>query len=1762
MKKTFKRALGILLAWVMLLSGLPIPVLAETVSNIDEMTVQQQNEENKTTNVLDQVTPEKFFELIKGENTAMDQITGNLVDLGETVEKYGAGERMAFNFKEGALEYTETRGEVYCKWVSSSQPEYIDVRKNPRGLDLRKRPKPGEEPAEVVLTLSVWSANAAEREMRLPLKILPGEAIPSDFEIIQEKLFETIKGNNTDASQVKENMTIPKATLSNGLVTAYLRLGRDHVLSFGSKYVPTPNYMLTFGESSNNQVASVTTEGIIIKPQAQDTTVSIPVNVFKYYASKPQEQVGTFDLTFTVKALEGEVSGIFNQLTEEMLFTAIQGQNTSKDSVDQDFELKANGYNPLYIKEIKENGQIVWWSNKNNTLAKVHISKSSKPEIVEVGEDKVLLKERPQQDTPVELTFTVTDLKTGMTQDIPVHLLIKGKGTIQSDLFTPVKDGLGEAIRGANSDVTQIKDDLSFPGDCNPFYATVEGNQVTWNGEKSEKSNVKIRLVDTDHPELMAVEDRKIKVIQRPEEDTTVTLKVELLDLTKENSTPESFELQVVMPAVTPVEKELKSYLDQYLKAEYYQYTTIQKEGVDFQTDYAAGQVRYSMKLPNISSEEQLPYGEVKTSVTAKDSNVIKKVNNYVWEPIRADVGKEARTAVLTYTLTKNGESVSKDIEIGIPALTQQEIDEEISLLEEIKTDFFDGIKGKNYDCDNVSDSLVNLSEIRMEGGKIVWSEGAKDNRYHGFKFSTGTQFGSWEVSYEMGHGDIFDATNMVLQKRPKVDTKVRVGHAVESVQLQKYAELYPDNTSLQKIKRQVVYTDLTVKKVNSNLKEIHFGTQTVNVRTEQKNYTWLTDQTEDQMLIKAIPENKSARLVINGYDCTGIHQQEVILDQGFARFGINVSDCDNKNAGTEQSCDYTVTIVSRPYLENGAASLPDNPNTATKDEREFGQKLYLQYNALTPSEQATVKGGEKLKAYGQDVGYEQTAMAQIKEVEAQLFEGIRGQNQSADAVWTDLNEVQYAKVTDEGVQFYKNPQDGCNIRIKWISSSAPEYVDIHNGNDFETGYVNAFLLRKRPDREGHDLPVIFKAELTQMTEGVSEKTETQFNLKAYNARLSKLSVQEFELDFEPDTMNYTLFNTEGKPQLTMSMATVIPGAEITINGQKINEQTDIPLNQEITTVEIKVNDGIRNTLNEKWDERIYKITVLSSVTGLEAEILKLPEADTITAENFQNWAPIVNRLNKAYEGLKEDQKAQISDLAKNRLREVSEKINALKLEAVKADAVQEINEYGGSETEYTPRNWKKVIAARDEALKAIEKAQSAEAVIAALTEGKAAIMAVPKKDYGEAAVNTDLEQVFVMPGSVKAIADETGCYRVKMPADSKAIAVKALPVNKKAYVKVNGEEILPENDWTSKQAVQLETEGPTEVSITVVSSDESVHKDYRLLIEREAVVPEKQIEVCFELIGDQKHDEGMHQDFEVWIANTTIKVPEGTSVKDLTDKLLMEHQIPFETTGGNYIRSINGLAEMDNGPRSGWVYQVNEQRPGVTYDAYELKEGDRVLWRYTDDYVEDGLFHSDEEAAATVRVMIAALPDKDQLTLDHKASVQKTQKAFDRLSEGAKALLTTEEKTKLQEASDRMAVLEKNAADQQAAQQVIDQIDHLGEIVSLDQKPMVEAARKAYDALSDDQKVWVTNEDRLKEAEAKIAELEQAGETLPQGSDTSQNSGSGSDSTPNDGQQTIQNNVKTGLFGKFSGTSVMMVGSVLILLGAAVLLRRLQKKD
>src|SRR5699024_1636859 len=63
---------------------------------------------------------------------------------------------------------------------------------------------------------------------------------------------------------------------------------------------------------------------------------------------------------------------------------------------------------------------------------------------------------------------------------------------------------------------------------------------------------------------------------------------------------------------------------------------------------------------------------------------------------------------------------------------------------------------------------------------------------------------------------------------------------------------------------------------------------------------------------------------------------------------------------------------------------------------------------------------------------------------------------------------------------------------------------------------------------------------------------------------------------------------------------------------------------------------------------------------------------------------------------------------------------------------------------------------------------------------------------------------------------------------------------------------------------------------------------------------------------------------------------------------------------------------------------------------------------------------------------------------------------------------------------------------DKEKANKVIDLIDKLPEKITLKDKETIEATRKAYDALTDEQKALVTNLAKLEEAEKALAKLEE----------------------------------------------------------------------
>lgn len=97
------------------------------------------------------------------------------------------------------------------------------------------------------------------------------------------------------------------------------------------------------------------------------------------------------------------------------------------------------------------------------------------------------------------------------------------------------------------------------------------------------------------------------------------------------------------------------------------------------------------------------------------------------------------------------------------------------------------------------------------------------------------------------------------------------------------------------------------------------------------------------------------------------------------------------------------------------------------------------------------------------------------------------------------------------------------------------------------------------------------------------------------------------------------------------------------------------------------------------------------------------------------------------------------------------------------------------------------------------------------------------------------------------------------------------------------------------------------------------------------------------------------------------VEFQEGESVFSLLERVTKEKKIHLEFTkttvyNSAYIEGIGNLYELDAGPLSGWLYQVNGWFPGYGSSRYQIQKGDQIEWRYSCDlgrdiggYVEGG---------------------------------------------------------------------------------------------------------------------------------------------------------------------------------------------------------------
>src|SRR5699024_7877917 len=133
-----------------------------------------------------------------------------------------------------------------------------------------------------------------------------------------------------------------------------------------------------------------------------------------------------------------------------------------------------------------------------------------------------------------------------------------------------------------------------------------------------------------------------------------------------------------------------------------------------------------------------------------------------------------------------------------------------------------------------------------------------------------------------------------------------------------------------------------------------------------------------------------------------------------------------------------------------------------------------------------------------------------------------------------------------------------------------------------------------------------------------------------------------------------------------------------------------------------------------------------------------------------------------------------------------------------------------------------------------------------------------------------------------------------------------------------------------------------------------------------------------------------------------------------------------------------------------------------------------------------------DEIAANKVEMMIEGLPEPQDVALDDKAMIQNVREAYDHLTPSQKELVPN--LAKLEQIETALEKLEKELADQTAANEVMNRIEFLPEVdeATLDDKEEISRVREEFNQLTEDQKNLVANEEKLLQLEEKIKGLEE----------------------------------------------------------------------
>lgn len=277
--------------------------------------------------------------------------------------------------------------------------------------------------------------------------------------------------------------------------------------------------------------------------------------------------------------------------------------------------------------------------------------------------------------------------------------------------------------------------------------------------------------------------------------------------------------------------------------------------------------------------------------ITSSDADTIVPpgVNNAarveVYRPLPGEAAKDV-TVTVTITDSDSGVSASRSFLIAVQPLTQQEIDDELALMAEVKAHYFDGIRNGNTDPEHITGNLHAFREVYLNAdGQLVWVYDVDDQANHGIVPS---ELPGWQASERWR---LFRSTNPavishenLLVTRATEHKAVTIVSELSSETLGKYAARYPDNADFQALSHQAVSARLIVRGTAPTSDEPQVTTSTVTFQLHTDTEMWI-----QPTVVYDLPEGTTAMdvfrqvLTANGYsyEAKGSYVQAVIKPDG-----------------------------------------------------------------------------------------------------------------------------------------------------------------------------------------------------------------------------------------------------------------------------------------------------------------------------------------------------------------------------------------------------------------------------------------------------------------------------------------------------------------------------------------------------------------------------------------------------------------------------------------------------------------------------------------------------------------------------------------------------------------------------------------------------------------------------------------------------------------------------------------------------------------